>query len=423
MDKIIIDIVDNYFEKEPEYPLIVDKIYYRLLSECSKKGLLEKKLTLEEISEITEIKIETITKYMKMVEEIHSGIWYSRSISQGERYRVYASIHKNNSSIYLPIWIIDAIYRDEALSLEEAQVFIYFKLGKQHQIFLKEINGKNTQFEDIIHYKRIDVIAKRVKRSESDIQKNIESLINKGFLTEEEIKEKNDFEPIIKENFSIQIELIFESGEKGEITRNCGINKGNALYSDVKERFSKHCKNNKEKLKNIALKEISRLYPDQKVIMINYFIIESRFYNDRQGNTVSTILNKDFLAGELVIEPVTKIEIKEKEVIRYVKQKESFYVYKHFYYDKKGRENVFYIGKGTGDAKGSESRIYSHDRNKYWKEIVSDLNKKGIKYFEEPIKFFEKESDALNFEAEQHKKYWGMGQCRGCADLRRRYRC
>ena len=74
-----------------------------------------------------------------------------------------------------------------------------------------------------------------------------------------------------------------------------------------------------------------------------------------------------------------------------------------------------------GDAKGSDSRIYSRTRNRYWKAIVKKLEEDQISYYSEPVKFFDSEAEALNYELQLQKEYWDKGQCLGCADLRKRY--
>ena len=102
-------------------------------------------------------------------------------------------------------------------------------------------------------------------------------------------------------------------------------------------------------------------------------------------------------------------------------KKQTYYVYKHYYFDKDHNEVVFYVGKGMGDAKGSDSRIYSHARNGYWKAIVKKLEEDQISYYSEPVKFFDSEAEALNYELQLQKEYWDKGQCLGCADLRKRY--
>ena len=102
-------------------------------------------------------------------------------------------------------------------------------------------------------------------------------------------------------------------------------------------------------------------------------------------------------------------------------KKQTYYVYKHYYFDKDHNEVVFYVGKGMGDAKGSDSRIYSRTRNRYWKAIVKKLEEDQISYYSEPVKFFDSEAEALNYELQLQKEYWDKGQWRGCADLRRRY--
>ena len=102
-------------------------------------------------------------------------------------------------------------------------------------------------------------------------------------------------------------------------------------------------------------------------------------------------------------------------------KKQTYYVYKHYYFDKDHNEVVFYVGKGMGDAKGNDSRIYSDTRNRYWKAIVEKLEEDQISYYFEPVKFFDSETEALNYELQLQKEYSDKGECLGCADLRKRY--
>lgn len=101
----------------------------------------------------------------------------------------------------------------------------------------------------------------------------------------------------------------------------------------------------------------------------------------------------------------------------------TFYVYEHYYYDEDlQKEIVFYVGKGTGEAKGPGSRIYSFNRNKFWQEIVRSLDERNIKWEYRIVKFFNSNTEALEFEVELQEHYWNQGQCLGCADLRRRHK-
>ena len=127
-------------------------------------------------------------------------------------------------------------------------------------------------------------------------------------------------------------------------------------------------------------------------------------------------LTKEFLEPQIKKVEVIKEVIKEVEVDREVYPK-SYYLYKHYYLQEDGTENVFYIGKGTGDAKGLASRIYNTTRNRYWDEIVEKHQGK-IKC--EVIEFFENEIECLNREKELQDYYWELGQCRGCADMHQR---
>lgn len=89
--------------------------------------------------------------------------------------------------------------------------------------------------------------------------------------------------------------------------------------------------------------------------------------------------------------------------------KSKYYVYKHYIYNVDGTENVFYIGKGIGD------RIYSQNRNLYWKNIV--MKNEG-KYNIEIIQYCDNEDDAYKLERKLQEYYWSIGQCRGCADIK-----
>lgn len=146
-----------------------------------------------------------------------------------------------------------------------------------------------------------------------------------------------------------------------------------------------------------------------KIVLVKYFIQKIKKFTSCQEKDWTAFLEKKLICTKSA--PATDSDI----------SKNIYYVYKHYYFDENGDEIVFYIGKGTGDAKGGCARIYSHYRNKYWEEIVKQLDEKEVKYYFEPIKFFEIEKDALTYELELQKEYWEKGQCLGCADLRRRY--
>ncbi len=65
-------------------------------------------------------------------------------------------------------------------------------------------------------------------------------------------------------------------------------------------------------------------------------------------------------------------------------------------YAHKHRDEVFYIGAGT-----SARPFQKYNRNKIWQDIVSDLDGR---YEVCIVDWFEKLSDALNYESEQIKK-------------------
>ena len=143
--------------------------------------------------------------------------------------------------------------------------------------------------------------------------------------------------------------------------------------------------------------------------LVRYYIQRIKKHNSKRNQEWISYLGKKFVCSRAV--PNVDDSVK----------KQTYYVYKHYYFDKDHNEVVFYVGKGMGDAKGSDSRIYSHTRNRYWKAIVDKLKEDQISYYYEPVKFFDSETEALNYELQLQKEYWDKGQCLGCADLRRRY--
>ena len=143
--------------------------------------------------------------------------------------------------------------------------------------------------------------------------------------------------------------------------------------------------------------------------LVRYYIQRIKKHNSKRNQEWISYLGKKFVCSRAV--PNVDDSVK----------KQTYYVYKHYYFDKEHNEVVFYVGKGMGDAKGSDSRIYSHARNRYWKAIVDKLKEDQISYYSEPVKFFDSETEALNYELQLQKEYWDKGQCLGCADLRRRY--
>lgn len=143
--------------------------------------------------------------------------------------------------------------------------------------------------------------------------------------------------------------------------------------------------------------------------LVRYYIQRIKKHNSKRNQEWISYLGKNFVCSRTV--PNVDDSVK----------KQTYYVYKHYYFDKDHNEVVFYVGKGMGDAKGSDSRIYSQTRNRYWKAIVEKLEEDEISYYFEPVKFFDSETEALNYELQLQKEYWDKGQCLGCADLRRRY--
>ena len=145
--------------------------------------------------------------------------------------------------------------------------------------------------------------------------------------------------------------------------------------------------------------------------LVRYYIQRIKKHNSKRNQEWISYLGKKFVCSRAV--PNVDDSVK----------KQTYYVYKHYYFDKDHNEVVFYVGKGMGDAKGNDSRIYSDTRNRYWKAIIEKLEEDEISYYFEPVKFFDSETEALNYELQLQKEYWDKGQCLGCADLRRRYGC
>lgn len=149
----------------------------------------------------------------------------------------------------------------------------------------------------------------------------------------------------------------------------------------------------------------------QSAILIRYYVQKiKRYITTEDGRDNIAYFGKKLVCTR-----------KHPYSIKIDKDKPLYYVYKHYYFDKNHNEVVFYVGKGMGDAKGNDSRIYSDTRNRYWKAIVEKLEDEQISYYFEPVKFFDSETEALNYELQLQKEYWDKGQCLGCADLRRRY--
>ena len=146
--------------------------------------------------------------------------------------------------------------------------------------------------------------------------------------------------------------------------------------------------------------------------------VEFEYPKDLGPHTLDAIYRKIVSAKK--IDTIVKIEGDAKENKASL---QSFYVYEHYYYDEQQqKEIVFYVGKGTGEAKGSAARIYSEYRNKFWQEIVDSLNKKGVEWKYRIVGFFNSNKEALEFELKLQEDYWKKGQCLGCADLRRRHK-
>lgn len=169
-------------------------------------------------------------------------------------------------------------------------------------------------------------------------------------------------------------------------------------------------------LNNTLIKDISYSREVVDDLSIGQRLEKRLILKEKFGEELLYTLTKEFLEPQIKEVEVIKEIIKEVEVVREVYPK-SYYLYKHYYLEKDGSENVFYIGKGTGDAKGLASRIYNTTRNRYWDEIVEKHQGK-IKC--EVIEFFENEIECLNREKELQDYYWELGQCRGCADMHQR---
>lgn len=90
---------------------------------------------------------------------------------------------------------------------------------------------------------------------------------------------------------------------------------------------------------------------------------------------------------------MTEIEDRIKNpAMSFSKKANSFYVYRHYYYNDKGREVTFYVGKGQGMRALSES-----GRSSLWEERVQKIKRN---YFIDIVEFFNNEEEALDFEKE-----------------------
>lgn len=90
---------------------------------------------------------------------------------------------------------------------------------------------------------------------------------------------------------------------------------------------------------------------------------------------------------------MSNIEIEniiKNPAMTFSKQANSFYVYRHYYYNDNGKEITFYVGKGQGMRALSES-----GRSDLWVERVQKL--KGL-YHIDIVDFFDSEEKALDFE-------------------------
>ena len=85
-------------------------------------------------------------------------------------------------------------------------------------------------------------------------------------------------------------------------------------------------------------------------------------------------------------------ELIKKPAMTFSKQSASYYVYRHYYYNEKGKEITFYVGKGQGTRAISEN-----NRSDIWLERVKKLQGK---YYIDIVDFFDSEEKALNFEKE-----------------------
>lgn len=213
--------------------------------------------------------------------------------------------------------------------------------------------------------------------------------------------------------YIIVIEGLFEDGSQiSSFRSDTRISSRDIGVEEIKEKITNSVT---EEAFNSHIKGLEELKDsDDKLILVKYFIQKIKAHTSRSGGEWTTFLEKTLILSRAV--PTKPIQTDTN-----YHKKQVYYVYKHYYFDDNGNEVVFYIGKGKGDAKGGASRIYSHYRNKYWEEIVNELDKKRIKYFFEPLNFFESEREALTYELQLQKEYWDKGQCLGCADLRRRY--
>lgn len=90
---------------------------------------------------------------------------------------------------------------------------------------------------------------------------------------------------------------------------------------------------------------------------------------------------------------VSEIEEKIKNpIFTFSKKANMYYVYRHYYYDKEGREITFYVGKGKGTRALSEN-----NRSDIWKDKVNVINGD---YFVDIVESFSDEKEALKFEKE-----------------------
>ena len=223
----------------------------------------------------------------------------------------------------------------------------------------------------------------------------------------------------VKAYLVILIEGVFEDGstistfklpecehsEKAERTKMETVNITERFLNDIEKSLS-------EERVLSHFKLMDKLSNNQQsAILIRYYIQKiKRYITSEDGRDNVAYFGKRLVCTR-----------KHPYSIKIDKDKPLYYVYKHYYFDKDHNEVVFYVGKGMGDAKGNDSRIYSDARNRYWKAIIEKLEEDEISYYFEPVKFFDSETEALNYELQLQKEYWDKGQCLGCADLRRRY--
>lgn len=97
-------------------------------------------------------------------------------------------------------------------------------------------------------------------------------------------------------------------------------------------------------------------------------------------------------------------EIIKNPVMTFSKKANTYYVYRHYYYNNNGKEITFYVGKGQGMRALSEN-----GRSDLWLKRVESLNGN---YFVDIVDFFDNEDKALDFE-KQLISYYSINEF-GC---------